>query len=119
MGEGVRAIDEPTTVKVGKSEEDSDVIFNTVPGETKIQFGIDANLAKELGFSTNKFYGTIGGFTVDDAHLPLWSFSQSNQACEGDFAAPVTASTGHIFRYLISLLFNGENKIGKWGRVNK
>lgn len=97
-GEGERTVGEPTTVSLGKQDEDDNVIFNTVPGETLIQFGVDAKLANELDLATNKFLGTIGEFTVDGETLPLWAFAQSNQACEGDFAAPESQATGYMFQ---------------------
>ncbi|OZC06693.1 hypothetical protein X798_06324 [Onchocerca flexuosa] len=97
-GEGERTVGEPTTVSVGKSDEDDSTIFNTVPGETLIQFGIDAKLSQDLGLATNKFLGTIGEFTVDGETLPLWAFAESSKACEGDFAAPESQATGYFFR---------------------
>uniref|UniRef100_A0A183D458 LAM_G_DOMAIN domain-containing protein n=1 Tax=Gongylonema pulchrum TaxID=637853 RepID=A0A183D458_9BILA len=97
-GEGERTVGEPTTVSLGKQVQDENVIFNTIPGETLIQFGIDSKLANELGLVTNKFFGTIGEFTVDGDSLPLWAFAQSNQACEGDFAAPESQAAGYMFR---------------------
>ncbi|KAM3721816.1 Laminin subunit [Dirofilaria immitis] len=78
-GEGERTVGEPTTVSVGHPDEDDSIIFNTVHGETLIQFGIDAKLAQDLGLATNKFL-------------------ESTEVCEGDFAAPESQSTGYFFR---------------------
>ncbi|VDN06764.1 unnamed protein product [Thelazia callipaeda] len=97
-GEGERTIGEPTTVVVGQPDESDNVIFNTVPGETLIQFGVDEELSKELGLATNKFFGTIGEFTVDGESLPLWAFAKSSRTCEGDFAAPESQALGYMFR---------------------
>uniref|UniRef100_A0A0R3RFI4 Laminin subunit alpha-2 n=1 Tax=Elaeophora elaphi TaxID=1147741 RepID=A0A0R3RFI4_9BILA len=97
-GEGERTIGEPTTVSVGQPDEDDSIIFNTVHGETLIQFGIDAKLSQDLGLATNKFLGTIGEFTVDGETLPLWAFAESTKVCEGHFAAPESQSTGYFFR---------------------
>ncbi|VDM23270.1 unnamed protein product [Wuchereria bancrofti] len=72
-GEGERTVGEPTTVSVGQPDEDDSIIFNTVHGETLIQFGIEAKLSQDLGLATNKFLGTIGEFTVDGETLPLWA----------------------------------------------
>uniref|UniRef100_A0A914RKF6 Laminin G domain-containing protein n=1 Tax=Parascaris equorum TaxID=6256 RepID=A0A914RKF6_PAREQ len=77
---------------------DGEVILNTVPGETRIQFGCDPKLADELGLSTNRFRGTIGKFTVDGQDLPLWAFSQTNKECEGQFPVTPTRSIGYMFR---------------------
>ncbi|KAK6105271.1 Laminin EGF-like (Domains III and V) family protein [Brugia pahangi] len=97
-GEGERTIGEPTTVSVGQPDEDDSIIFNTVHGETLIQFGIEAKLSQDLGLATNKFLGTIGEFTVDGETLPLWAFAESTRVCEGDFAAPESQATGYFFR---------------------
>lgn len=97
-GEEVRAVDEPTSVTFPSSGGDGDVILNTVPGETRIQFGCDQKLADELGLSTNRFRGTIGKFTVDGQDLPLWAFSQTNKECEGQFPVTPTRSIGYMFR---------------------
>uniref|UniRef100_A0A1I7VMW8 Laminin alpha 1 chain n=1 Tax=Loa loa TaxID=7209 RepID=A0A1I7VMW8_LOALO len=97
-GEGERTVGEPTAVSVGHPDEDDSIIFNTVHGETLIQFGIDAKLSQDLGLATNKFLGTIGEFTVDGETLPLWAFAKSSKVCEGDFAAPESQATGYFFR---------------------
>ncbi|EJW73936.1 hypothetical protein WUBG_15156, partial [Wuchereria bancrofti] len=97
-GEGERTVGEPTTVSVGQPDEDDSIIFNTVHGETLIQFGIEAKLSQDLGLATNKFLGTIGEFTVDGETLPLWAFAESTKVCEGDFAAPEGQATGYFFR---------------------
>uniref|UniRef100_A0A915Q449 Uncharacterized protein n=1 Tax=Setaria digitata TaxID=48799 RepID=A0A915Q449_9BILA len=92
-GEGERTVGEPTTVSVGQPDEADSVIFNTVHGETLIQFGVEAKLSEDLGLATNKFLGTIGEFTVDGETLPLWAFAESSKTCEGDFASPETQAT--------------------------
>ncbi|CAG9529626.1 unnamed protein product [Cercopithifilaria johnstoni] len=97
-GEGERIVGEPITVSVGQPDEDDNIIFNTVHGETLIEFGIDAKLSQDLGLATNKFLGTIGEFTVDGETLPLWAFAESSKICEGDFAAPESQTTGYFFR---------------------
>ncbi|VDK84796.1 unnamed protein product [Litomosoides sigmodontis] len=97
-GEGERIIGEPITVSVGQPDVDDSIIFNTVHGETLIEFGIDAKLSQDLGLATNKFLGTIGEFTIDGETLPLWAFAESTKACEGDFAAPESQTTGYFFR---------------------
>uniref|UniRef100_A0A915BQN1 Laminin subunit alpha-2 n=1 Tax=Parascaris univalens TaxID=6257 RepID=A0A915BQN1_PARUN len=97
-GEEIRAVDEPTSVTFPSSGGDGEVILNTVPGETRIQFGCDPKLADELGLSTNRFRGTIGKFTVDGQDLPLWAFSQTNKECEGQFPVTPTRSIGYMFR---------------------
>ncbi|VDM41107.1 unnamed protein product [Toxocara canis] len=98
-GEGVRTVGEPTSVTFPASADNEDVILNTVPGETHIQFGCDQKIANELGLSTNKFYGTIGQFTVDGQDLPLWAFAHTNKECEGQFPVTPSRSTGYMFRF--------------------
>ena len=116
-GDSSRDIDEPTQVVVGKPDVNSDVvcsqktriclkiqqfsfqIFNVIPGQTRLSLGLrDKSLAEELGFSTNKFLGTVGELNVDGVNVPLWVFSKTEGICEGATGPPMKTATGHFFR---------------------
>uniref|UniRef100_A0A1I8BDZ5 LAM_G_DOMAIN domain-containing protein n=1 Tax=Meloidogyne hapla TaxID=6305 RepID=A0A1I8BDZ5_MELHA len=98
-GDSSRDIDEPTQVVVGKPDVNSDVIFNVIPGQTRLSLGLkDKSLAEELGFSTNKFLGTVGEMNVDGVNVPLWVFSKTEGMCEGATGPPVKTAIGHFFR---------------------
>ncbi|ETN73227.1 laminin EGF-like protein [Necator americanus] len=86
------------SVFVGDGEWDGEVVFNTIPGETQLSMGTDAESAEEMGLATNKFYGVIGGITVDDVSIPLWAFSSSSPECEGAPAPPQPTVRGYMFR---------------------
>nr|CAD2186502.1 unnamed protein product [Meloidogyne enterolobii] len=98
-GDSSRDIDEPTQVVVGKPDVNSDVIFNVIPGQTRLSLGLrDKSLAEELGFSTNKFLGTVGELNVDGVNVALWVFSKTEGMCEGATGPPMKTATGHFFR---------------------
>ena len=98
-GEGAKNVDEPTEVTLGEPDATNDVILNTIPGETKIYIGYeDSEVTSELGLSTNKFAGIIGGLKVDNEPVPLWVFVDQTGQCDGAIGAPQTAARGHLFR---------------------
>lgn len=97
-GEGVHADGEPVTVSFDQRESSDSVIFNTVPGDTVIQFGCSKKVAETIGLATNKFLGVVGEFVVDNEIVPLWAFSGNSTGCEGHFAVPSSQTTGYMFR---------------------
>lgn len=98
-GEGAKNIDEPTQVTVGEPDPTNQLIFNTVPGQTRIYVGhVDAQLTGELGLTTNRFYGTLGEINIDGENLPLWVFDSSYGNCDGSAGLPTHVATGHMFR---------------------
>ncbi|KAI1731181.1 laminin EGF domain-containing protein [Ditylenchus destructor] len=98
-GEGAKNIDEPTQVTVGEPDPTNQLIFNTVPGQTRIYVGhVDSQLTGELGLTTNRFYGTLGEINIDGENLPLWVFDSSYGNCDGSAGLPTQVATGHMFR---------------------
>ncbi|PAV75919.1 hypothetical protein WR25_01227 [Diploscapter pachys] len=95
---GTRAKSAPVGVIVGQAEPSSDVVFNTVPGETRLSLGTDEEIAKEIGLSTSKLLGVVGGLTVDDVQVPLWTFASTTEECEGANAPPQRGMRGNRFR---------------------
>ncbi|CAD6189781.1 unnamed protein product [Caenorhabditis auriculariae] len=95
---GFRPRADPVSVYVGKQESDNDVTFNTIPGETTLNVGVDESTAKEIGLATHKFHGIVGGLAVDDVPMPLWAFETTTAECEGANAPPRITSRGHLFR---------------------
>uniref|UniRef100_A0A1I7X3U7 LAM_G_DOMAIN domain-containing protein n=1 Tax=Heterorhabditis bacteriophora TaxID=37862 RepID=A0A1I7X3U7_HETBA len=55
----VRLRSNPVSVYVGRTESGSDVIFNTIPGETLLSVGTDETSAQEIDLSTHKI--NLGG----------------------------------------------------------
>ncbi|CAK5083312.1 unnamed protein product [Meloidogyne enterolobii] len=90
-----------------KIQQFSFQIFNVIPGQTRLSLGLkDKPLAEELGFSTNKFLGTVGELNVDGVNVPLWVFCKTEGMCEGATGPPMKTATGHFFRYKIFFMFN-------------
>jgi hypothetical protein len=100
-GDGAKNIDEPIEISVGEPDVTGDLIFNTVPGQTRIYIGHPKpQLTEELGLATNKFNGVLGEMILDGGNVPLWVFDSSSGNCDGASGPPNTASIGHMFRYL-------------------
>uniref|UniRef100_A0A7E4VA92 Laminin EGF-like domain-containing protein n=1 Tax=Panagrellus redivivus TaxID=6233 RepID=A0A7E4VA92_PANRE len=98
-GEGAKNVDEPTEAVLGEPDATSEVVLNTVPGETKVHVGHeDTALATDLGLGTNKFAGVLGELTVDGTSIPLWVFASQTGQCDGAAGAPTTSASGHFFR---------------------
>lgn len=95
---GHRLRSDAVSVVVGQKGGDSDVVFNTVPGETTVQMGAEPAEAEEMGLATEKFHGTIGGLRVDEVPVPLWDFAHSSDECDGDTAPPQHVFRGYMFR---------------------
>lgn len=87
----------PVSVFVGNSKDDNS-IFNTIPGETTIDVGTDETVASDIGLTTHKFSGIVGGLRIDEVPLPLWSFESTTGECEGATSPPKTSQRGHLFR---------------------
>uniref|UniRef100_A0A0N5CEW4 Uncharacterized protein n=1 Tax=Strongyloides papillosus TaxID=174720 RepID=A0A0N5CEW4_STREA len=94
-GDTPKKLTEEVSVMVGKIDGDSNVIFNTVPGETKIGFGYEGekSISNLLSLKTDKFRGTVGEFVVDNEKVNLWDFSSSTKECDGG-VSPFTPTTG-------------------------
>uniref|UniRef100_A0A915E106 Uncharacterized protein n=1 Tax=Ditylenchus dipsaci TaxID=166011 RepID=A0A915E106_9BILA len=98
-GEGPKNVDEPTQVVVGEPDLSSHVIFNTLPGQTRIFMGHpDSQLTEQMGLTTNRFYGTLGEVTVDGVNVPLWVFDASYGNCDGSAGLSTPMASGHMFR---------------------
>lgn len=98
-GDGAKDVDEPIEVTVGEPDVTGDLIFNTVPGQTRIYIGHpNSQLAEELGLATNKFNGVLGEMILDGTNVPLWVFDSSSGNCDGASGPPNTASIGQMFR---------------------
>lgn len=94
-----RDVDEPTEIVVGEPDVNGDLIFNTLPGQTRIYVGHpNPQLTEELGLATNKFNGVLGEMIVDGVNVPLWVFDSSTGNCDGATGPPTPASIGHMFR---------------------
>ncbi|KAL3119034.1 hypothetical protein niasHT_003817 [Heterodera trifolii] len=94
-----RDVDAIDRVAVGDPDVSSDVIFNTIPGQTLLSLGSsDARLTQQLDLAINHFHGTIGELEVDGVSVPLWVFASSEGICDGAPGPPIKAITGHMFR---------------------
>ncbi|CAI4225847.1 unnamed protein product [Auanema sp. JU1783] len=93
-----RARKDAVSVLVGESNSSGDVIFNTVPGQTLLEAGVEQSDASDIGLATHKFFGTIGEINVDDVSVPLWTFESSSTTCSGDIPPPQSQNRGHMFR---------------------
>uniref|UniRef100_A0A0N5ATM8 Laminin subunit alpha n=1 Tax=Syphacia muris TaxID=451379 RepID=A0A0N5ATM8_9BILA len=104
-----------TVVAFGDNKAGDSAILNSVVSETKIQIGCDKTTADKLQISTNKFRGTIGELVIDGELLPLWSFIETTDECEGAFAVSSDNSGGYMFRdgfAQVDLVTSEVNKFG-------
>uniref|UniRef100_A0A0N4ZF07 Laminin subunit alpha-2 n=1 Tax=Parastrongyloides trichosuri TaxID=131310 RepID=A0A0N4ZF07_PARTI len=99
-GDSPKKLTEEKTVMVGKFDSEKDVIFNTVPGETKIGFGYDGerNINDLLSLKTDKFRGTVGEFIVDGERVNIWDFTTSTKECDGGVSPSISTSGGFMFK---------------------
>lgn len=95
---GFRAKGAPVSVFVGDSDNQGNVIFNTIPGETTVDVGTTEATASEIGLISSKFSGIIGDLRIDEVTLPLWAFDSTTRECEGANSPPQVAQRGHLFR---------------------